>query len=181
MIDNLATWKTTFQAITGEIPGFSSWIDGRVTQKAGLTGIIPADPTVVFTFDKAEFQSGMEALPLSANQVTAITALGAVWESAIQTSILTISPGDSVGAPTPATIFSVVTSSVIDPASILVSKAALISSLIATPPVADSADSALPQAFRDAFLLLTGTAIGLDSTPTPIGPLPLVVAAAPFV
>lgn len=179
MIDPLGTWQSTFLGVESAAD-FANWIDERVTGKAELTGIIAATPANVFVWDKATFQSGLEAMPLSTSQSAAMATLAGVWESSINGTVVTIAPGDSLGAPTPATIWSVVTTSVLDPASITAAKAALQAALISAAAVDDKANSDLPQAFRDAFLLLTATVTGLDSTPIPVGPLPLIAANAPL-
>ena len=183
MIDILSVWKSTFEALplvgdSSWITGTSTWVDDRVTAKAELTGII--NPISPFTFSKPVFETGLSSMVITGSQATGVTAFATAWEAAIVASAMVITSGAFIGTPSPATTWSAVTSSVIDPASITLAKAKLLE-LISEPPAVSSSASVFADKLFEAFLLLTGTVTGSDSTPGPTGPLPLVAAAVPFI
>lgn len=175
MIDSLSIWKTTFQTLpktedTSWAGNFADWTDERVSGKAELLFI--TNPSTTFTFSKSTFQSLLLGLSPTPSAAAGIQGFADAWETAILASTLNIGPGAFVGIDSPATKWSVVSSSLIDPPSILLGKAKILE-LVSAAPAEDAALSEFPEKFRDAFLALTGSVIGLDSTPIPAGPLPL--------
>lgn len=176
-IDSLSTWKSTFDALAKQsdwTPDFSTWVDDRVTSKMDLPGIGHASPPAfTFTFAKSTFKAALDLLVPVADVTVGITSFSVAWETAVIASVAVVKALSFIGTLTPATQWSSVTSTVIDPASILLGKAKIIELASEDP----DAPSKFPDKFRDAFLLLTVTTTGLDSTPTPTGPLPLVDAA----
>lgn len=149
---------------------FADAIDQRVSNKAGLTTIQGA---ITFTFNKDLFAQGLLGLTPDGSAVSAMTKYATVWADAMMASQIVVAPGSYVGTTSPATLWSVVASSLLDPPSIQSAKEFLIQEL-ANLPVADQAkDSKFGPTFRKAFLMCTASVQGLDSTPTPAGPLPL--------
>jgi len=180
-IDDLSTWQTTMADIpkvsdNSWATNFSNWTDERVTGKAQLTGVITTN--FPFSFNKTIFKNSLLTISSSVDVLIAANNFASVWETAILASLfLNVMPGDNFGVPTPATIWSSITSSLIDIPSISVAKALLIAGLTGSSPVSDPLDSVFPEAFRSAFLSLTGTVTGLNSLPPPSGPQPLIVAS----
>lgn len=180
-VDPLNTWKTTLAALppTAGVwqPAFASWYASRIIN-------ITTDPSVfipsgfLFTFNTAVFQAQLSLLTPVSSQLMGITGFANAWEAAIMASIVVTAPGSALVPPSPATIFSVVASSIIDPASILLGKAKLLE-LVSSPQVADAMDSEFPEKFRDATLLLTATFSGTNSI-VPV-PTPLVAASIPLI
>lgn len=183
-IDSLATWKSTLVALpkvadSSWADNFASWVDARVTNKAQLTGIIT--PTPPFTFSMATFKSQLATLSPTTSASVAATNFANAWATAMNVSlVLTVPPGSSLGAPSPATTWSVVTTALIDVPSVLVAQNYLQAQLAIAPTVADANDSLFAQIFRNTFLLLTGSVTGMNSVPPPVGPLPLIAVAVPL-
>lgn len=158
----------------------ASKIDGLVTMKAGL-GVITG--TCSFTFNKALFMSGL--MPLAATPVAASAAqiIGQAWGNAMLVSTMVVAPGAFMGSPAPATLFSVIISSLIDPPSVMAAQTALIATLVAMQGVEKPNDSKIGPAIRTAFISCTATVTGLNSLPPPPagpGPLPLTAPMCPF-
>jgi hypothetical protein len=187
MIDPLATWKSTLAALpkvadTSWALTFANWVAARVvsitTDPASLTLASP----LLFTFNTASFASGLISLAPTNNPLAGITGFADAWANSIATitypASLLVAPGAFIPPTSPTTLFSAITAVSIDPASILSGKAKIIE-LAAAVPVADPNDSLFPEKFRDAFLELTITVVGLDSTvPTPV---PLTAANIPLI
>lgn len=183
-VDPLVTWKSTLATLpkvsdTSWAANFASWYADRIVN-------IETDPSsftasgFVFTFAKPIFQSQLLSLTPTNNALAGITGFANAWETALNASSVIVGPGSFQNPATPTTTFSAIISSTIDPTSIATGKAKILE-LVTAPPVADANDSQFPIKFREATLLLTITVIGLDSTPTPAGPLPLTVANIPLV
>lgn len=173
MIDDLNTWKTTLAALpqvgdSSWAENFAAWVDARVSGKMSLVGI--GGTGFSFTFGKAAFKSALLALVPTGDQAGAILSFANGWAAGIAGSIYATAPGTFIAPSTPATLWSVVNSTIIDAPSIIVGQAK-INELASAPPVSNPADSLFPVKFREAFLALTVTTDGLNSvTPTP-GPL----------
>jgi len=185
MIDPEPAWLATFITIpkvSTDIwaTNFANWVEPHVVS-AELTGVIAAsDP---FTFNKAVFETALKLLGPESTAIAGIQGFADAWETAILASTLVVSAGDSLGAPSPPTIWSVVAASIIDPPSILLGKAKILE-LVSSAKVPDASDSDFPKIFRAAFLLLTGTVTGLDSQlppPAGPGPQPLVASSVPLI
>jgi hypothetical protein len=181
-IDALSVWKTTFAALPrvddiSWAASFATWVDDRVTAKAALTDITTAKPP--FTFDRATFQTELEALSVTSFSSVGATNFANAWETAMNNSlVLTVVANDFTGGGGAANTWSVVTTALIDAASVTSSKATLISALTSAPVCSDALDSEFPQIFRNAFLALTGTVDGLNSLPIPT---PLTVVSTPLI
>jgi len=189
MIDPLATWRSTLAALpkvadTSWAANFAGWVADRVVSIETDASVLDSSAGFVFVFNEALFASQLIALTPVNDALAGITGFADAWEAAILTTVfpatLNVSAGAFAGSPSPATTFSVVNSVVLDPPSILAAKNKIIE-LATAAPVADVNDSEFPVKFREAFLLLTITVSGLDSTPAPAGPLPLTVSNVPLV
>jgi hypothetical protein len=186
-IDGLGTWQSELALLpkvadTSWANNFASWYADRII---GIT----TDPTklvptgFVFTFAQSLFASSLLSLTPTADTTAGITGFANAWETALNATVAVVGPGSFIPPSTPNTLFSVVTTTTIDPASIALGKAKLLE-LITAPPVADPLSSLFPEKFRDATLLLTITSIGLDSEPIPPGgpgPQPLTAANIPLI
>jgi hypothetical protein len=181
-IDSLSTWKQTFTNIPkvnekSWAANFSNWCANRVNGKAELTGITTATPP--FTFSQSVFKTQLEALGVTTLSPEGAVGFATAWQTAVNASlILTVVPGDFINPESDPTKWSVVTTALIDPASVAAAKAFLVSQLTVAIKTNNSNESNFPQIFRDAFLLLTGTTIGLNSLPIP---LPLVALNVPLI
>lgn len=186
-VDVLQDWKDTLAALpkvadTSWAANFAGWYADRIV---GITtnpaNLVPVGFT--FTFAQPVFAAQLLALTPVGDALSGITGFANAWETALLATTVAVSPGSAIPPPTPPTIFSVVTTTVIDPASIAAGKAKILE-LVTAPPVADAQNSLFPVKFRDATLLLTITVTGLDSQPPPSagpGPQPLVAANVPLI
>ena len=110
-----------------------------------------------FQFDSSTFESTL--LDSSFDPPNGLENTATAWEAAILTSTLTITPPTS----TPAT--DTIASVIVDPPSIAVGKAAILSTDLT--PVSDAKDSDYIVKLRQAFLSLTYTVqASLSGTPT---------------
>ena len=188
MIDPLNVWKSTLKDLPKvDNPiwaiNFANWYGDRIQN-------IEPDPTklqpagFVFIFNRVLFASLLSALPPTPSQPAGIAMFAAAWEAAILTTVfpatLSASSGTVVPPPSPATTFSVVNSVILDPASVAAGKAKILE-LASAPLTGDATESQFPVKFREATLKLTITVTGLDSTPTPAGPLPLTAPLVPLI
>lgn len=177
MLEPLDTWKRTLEQLaltdkTDWVSRFAAWVGMRSTMKLELQGIMGP---VLFTFQNGLFESRLRALMSTDKKPIGAEQFASAWQAAVQASQMVVMPGASLGAPTPATLWSAVTS-LLDPPSILLAKARLHAELSRIDGVLKTNESRLPEAFRNAFLTLTASATGINST-YPF-PAPLV---APFV
>lgn len=116
-------------------------------------------------------------LPASPDVASGTAMLCNAWEAATMASTIVVSPGSFVGVSAPPTLYSVVIAAIILPPTILAGKQAMQAALMAAVPVQDPKLSPLANALYSAFSALQGQVTGLDSTPTPAGPLPLVTVS----
>ena len=177
-IDPLSTWKSTLAALpkvanNSWAANFAAWYAGRIVSITPKpANLVPTG--FLFTFNQALFASGLIALTPTNNALSGIQGFADAWEAAILTTVypatLTLLPGTFVPPTSPATLFSVIASVLIVPASIAAAKAKIIE-LATSPPAADVNDSEFPLKFREATLLLKINVTGTNSVaPTP-GPL----------
>lgn len=199
MLDNLATWRSTLTALPkvsddSWAENFATWVSERLspltavdtkgieTDPLSLTLVSPPPVGFVFTFDETTFMDELVLLTPTDDPTAGITAFANAWETTINNTLfpttLNVTPGAFIPPTSPTTLFSVITSVVLDPLSIQAAKAKIIE-LASSMPVDDPNDSDFPVKFREAFLLLTITVSGLDSTPGT--PLPLVAANVPLI
>ena len=179
MIDPLSIWKSTFANLpqvsdSSWASNFANWVYDRV-QSAELSGVMTAsDP---FDFKKGIFESALLVLPPTPSAAVGILGFATAWETAVvASSTLLVTSGDSLGAPSPATTWSVVSSSIVDTPSIAIGKA-IILTLATMPPVPTVDLSKFPEIFRNAFLALTGSIVGMNSV---VPPVPLPAPMVPF-
>lgn len=188
MIDALSVWQSTLAALpkvndNSWSGNFANWYSNRITNIEPDQTKLNTGAGFIFTFSEATFQSQLVLLTPTTNQAAGIAGFANAWASAIALTVfpatLNVSPGSFIPPASPPSIFSAVTSVIIDPASIIAATAK-INELATAPPVSDPLMSQFPEKFRDATLLLTITVVGLDSTPTPAGPLPLTAPLIPL-
>ena len=173
-IDSLSTFQTTFKADIiptkddSWMDNLTNWVSARVTglQASGIGG-----PNVLWVFNSAVFKAGLSAISVEA--ANGVSGLASSFQSAINASTIVMQPGSFIGSATPANTWSVVSTTMFTPSSVLVGKAK-IEELASAPLVNDAINSQFPVKIREAFLLLTIDTSGLDSTPSPGGPLPLI-------
>lgn len=162
MIEDEATWKSTFNDLpkvsdSSWKQNFANWIAARTDGKLVLATYSPSPS---FTFNSATFQNN-----LSETINTGLASLVAAWNSSIAASTMAVTPPTYFTPQTPQSTFSTVISVLPDPASIAVG-ASIIAELALAQP---TTDSLFPVKFRNAFLSLTYTVTGTDSSaPTPI-------------
>lgn len=170
-LEPLSTWKSEF-ALLPKVAD-SSWksnlgdyIEARVNS---LLDLSTYSTGVSFTFDKTTFEAALAGVDALTGD--GVDAMATGFGNALATGLV-VSAGASFSPYTPQTTFSSVTSSTFDAASITAGENK-IKELNSATPVDSVNDSLFPLKLREAFLLLTATVIGLDSTPMPTGPLPL--------
>lgn len=181
-IDALQIWKDELAALpkvadTSWAANFAAWYADRL---AGITtspsALVPTG--FVFTFAEAIFAAQLLSLTPTTSALAGITGFANAWEAALNATTVVVGPGSFKPPSSPATLFSVVATTIIDPPSIALGKAKLLE-LVTAPPVADPQNSQFPVKFREATLLLTITVSGTNSiTPTPT---PLTVPLVPLI
>ena len=182
MIDDLTTWQTTLAALpqvgdSSWAGNFAAWVDDRVSSKMSLPGI--GGPGLSFTFSVSTFETELLGLEETGDQAAAMEAFADAWGLAMSASTAAVAVNSYIEPIGPTTTWSQVDTTVIDPGSIADGKVK-INELATSEPVEDAADSDFAVIFREAFLLLTITTSGLDSTPPGSGgPLPLVDTERP--
>jgi hypothetical protein len=168
-VDPLSTWQSEFAILPSVIDdswvsNLADYIAARLDSKLDLQTY---SPSATFVFNKASF---IAILGTSSSEVGDGVAKLADGFVAGVTGGLSVAALTSFDAGTPAETFSVVATSIFDPASTALANAKILELESATP-VIDINDSIFPEKIRDASLLLTATVIGTDSvSPTP-GPL----------
>ena len=181
-IDSESIWKQeiknigTTQVAAEGVAKFAKAINQRVTGKLGVTGITGS---IMYTWNPAAFVSIMLSAVPTPDPISGLIKLASAWETGTVSSILTVPSGSYIGSASPTTTWSLVIASIIDIPSIAVAKAALIAELQLAQAVNSADNSIIGTALFHAFKKLTATVSGLDSTPTPAGPLPLVAATIP--
>lgn len=185
-VQPLATWRSTLATLPKVATpawalNFANWyhqqiIPGITTNPANLTPV-----GFVFTFPVATFATQLQALGPAPTALAGITGFANAWETALLATVVVVAPGSFIPPSTPATLFSVVNSTIITPASIAAGKAKLLE-LVTAPVVADPLLSEFPVKFREATLLLKITVTGLNSvTPANGGPNPLTAPNVPLI
>ena len=181
-LEALTIWKSTFKAevVPTASPewttNMTNWYTDRInTPNLELPGLTLVAPPLPMVFGSSAFKAIFETLSAGLTQEAAMIIIADAWQAGLDASIVSVLAGDSIGVPSNATTWSSVTSSIFDAPSIAAGKAKILE-LIGAPNVDDALDAEMPVKFREATLLLTVTTTGLDSTPSPGGPLPLVDA-----
>jgi hypothetical protein len=172
MLGSASDWATKFNNLPKVAD--SSWadnmataVDDLTTGKLELTNIQTTPAS--FTFGKPAFKTALMAVTPTTSASAGALNFATAWELGMLGSFMLVTPGASVGVPTPATIFSIVGGTIVDPPSLIIAKAGLVSA-ISGLGAASNAD-AFASAFRDAFLALTYTTSGTNSivpVPTPL-------------
>ena len=180
-VDALQDWKDELENLpkvsdSSWSLNFAEWYADRIVNIEADSLVLDTSAGFLFTFAEATFALALSSLAPTTDPVAGITNFATAWEGAILASIVVVSPGAFIPPSSPATIFSVVTGTVIDPPSIAAAKAKIIE-LSSSSPVDDPQDSEFPVKFREATLLLTITVTGLNSAPTPV---PLVAPLVPL-
>lgn len=178
-LEALSVWKESFasqvKAVKDEAwkDNFPNWFASVFNApKLSLPGLLIAVTPLPLTWGKDAFKAIFSTMTAQSNGAV---ILGNAWEAGMLASTVQVKAGDSIGVASPATTWSSVTSSVFTPASIAASKAKVLE-IAGALPTKNALESQAPVIFREATLLLKVTTTGLDSTPSPAGPLPLVDA-----
>jgi hypothetical protein len=183
-IKPLQDWKDALEALPKV--GDASWALAFADFYEEMILQITTDPSIMtpvgftFTFNKAIFAAQLATLAPTPDALAGITGFANAWNAAVLSTIVVVGPGTVYGSPSPATTFSAVVTSLINPASIAAGQA-IILTLATEPPVGDPQDSKFPEKFRDATLALMIDVTGINSIPPPAGPLPLVALLVPLV
>lgn len=186
-VDILSVWQEELLALpkvgdSSWAVNFAKWTSDRVTPAAADgKGLFP-DPSAltptgfIFNYNQPLFVSLLEVLTPVPTAEEGITNFADAWEQTLIGSTIIVAPGTYTTAPTPATTFSAVASTIIDPPSIALGKLKLLELIADSSP--NDNPSVFPEKFREAFLLLTITVTGTNSaSPT----APLVAPAVPLV
>ena len=180
--DSLQDWIDTYVEDVPNVTDSSGpaknarWTDARVTGKLdtpGLVGLV-SGTGFTFTFNKAVYQSQL-SLITGIGTTLDIQKLATAWETAVLASAAAVLSGTSIGSPpTNVNTWSAAPGTVIDIPSIALGKAKILE-LVDSPDDVEAEDSEYPVKMREAFLLLTMTTTGPDSTPPGSGgPLTLI-------
>jgi hypothetical protein len=173
MLDPLGAWRADFATLPKTLDSswavnFANWYYGHIVNNE-LTGVITAQPPL--DFKKGVFAS---ALAASTPQITAaagVAQFADAWVTADNASVdLKVASGDSVGSPSPATTWSVVSSKILDGSGISAGRS-VIMTLVSAAPAIDAMSSEFPPKFKTATETLTGSVSGLNKIipiPTPL-------------
>ena len=184
-MDPLPVWLQEWENLPVDATGTQSpkdianFVDERVTGKLEFGPLAKFTPPPKFTWQKALFESALRILALvpSPDPITPRTAMANAWQTATLASLMGITaPGTTINPPPPPTTGSVLTAvALIDPPTVAVAYAGFLSDLLTAPPATTPAESVFPRACFKAFTQLTFSVTGTDTTPTPAGPLPIVM------
>lgn len=175
MLEPLPVWKSTLSSLpqvdkSDWVGNFASWANERSSMKLE---IMPVKGGMKFTFNQGVFESTLRtAMPVDL-ALSAATKFSTAWFNAMMASTMVVLPGSSLAAPSPATTWSVVAGTLIDPPSIIAGRIYLMTKLTSAAPVDKGMMSHLAEAFRTAFSMVTCTVTGINSLPIPsplIGP-----------
>lgn len=187
MIDDEDTWKENFALIPQDPTGalaplaIATFVTGSVTLKLDTdSSAVKFSPQPLYTWIQVSFQSALAQIAMVPSPVNLAPAIqiGSGWAQSTTASQLIITPGASMNPPPTGTNgIAAVAVAVIDPLSVTKATADLIKELAAAPPATDPLDAILPVAVRKAFLGLRFLISGIDTTPTPAGPIPFSITA----
>lgn len=182
-MDALGSWIEEYKKLPNDTTGLiapsriTAWIQQR---SKGLTlSSVTFSPDPKFIWMGEIFMGLIAPICITPNLITNIPAslFATAWANSISASVnLFIQPAATF-LPTNGTngVVSEVTA-IIDAASILQGTSAIYNKL-ASASFMDT--TVFPTAFYEAFMSLTVTIIGLDTTPTPSGPIPISFPATP--
>jgi hypothetical protein len=181
MLDPLGAWVADFATLAPKLDSswavnFANWYYGHIVNNE-LTGVTTAMPPL--DFQKLVFAGQLSFLGPVITGVEGAQQFADAWQTADNASIpLRVSPGDSVGAATPPTTWSVVNTAILDGSGIAGGHAVLMT-LATVPQVLTGIISLFPSKFKTATETLTGSVDGLNSAVPTVGPL--TVTSAPIV
>ena len=164
------TWTTEFSTLpkvsdNSWIDNLLDYLEGRVNSNLKLIGYLPEDGNS-FTLNRAIIRASIEQSNSETGDLVSTLATG-IKNSVLQTGTLAVQSGSYIEVSSPATTFSSVSNSVIDPPSSILLENKILE-LLNSEPVEDANASEFPIKIRSAFLLLTAIIVGTNSvTPTP--------------
>lgn len=177
MLETLDIWRSTYAAamvvpadpLTGAT-SLANWLSARLIGKLDLDGVLPPGPLALnfSLFGTAAFVALLAAVVPTTSPLVGATVFANAFQAGILASVAATLPGTSILLiPTPASTFSVVTTTtIIDSGGAAYAK---VLELQNAQPKDNAADSDVPLKLREAVLLLKITTVGLDSTaPTPL-------------
>jgi len=167
-VEPLATWNDTLNSLPKVAD--TSWTDNLTGwYKDNIANITP-DPSLLaasgftFTFNEAIFKTQLLTLAPTPDALAGITGFANAWQAAINATIIVCGPGTTLQPSSPATIFSVVAATIIDPSSVVLGFNKILE-------IADASPEDPPifaEKFREATLQLKIIISGTNSiTPTP--------------
>jgi hypothetical protein len=187
--DPLDIWLDEFEKIpqdpTGDLApkNLADFVDQRVTRKLETSSqVVQWTPAPTFTWQKATFESTLRILCKipSVLPLTPAIQMATAWKTATLISTFMIQPQAKMNPPAPATTGIAATAgAVIDPASVELAYVYLVAQLGSVVPVSNQKGAVFPRAFRQAFLMVTYTISGIDTTPPPAGPIPFMYPMTP--
>jgi len=193
-MDVLDIWIDQFNLLpfdpTGLLapPIITAYVRERVNEKLELS-LVKFLPSVIYVWAWEPFLTAFWPICITAQPFITIPAslIAEAWKNSVAASLFIISEksfllnqieyfptygtNGILGSTAPCSI-------IIDPASIL-NGASICFSIIAAATPLDK--DILPRAFFYAFSALTVTITGVDTTPTPAGPLPLIITSCPVI
>ena len=174
-ITPVAVWKAQYKLLPKvSTPLWADNLAALVGTQVALAQLVGITGAMVYTYTQPLLASGLKLNTQTPAQLSAAISTAEAWGSAAAASLMVVAPGASFGAPTPATIFSVVTTTLLDPPSLILAKQSIVTKIMSSVPSTD--DGMLMDAFYEAFKKLTFSVTGINSiTPTPT---PLVVPTA---
>ena len=179
MIDPESKWTERFANLKPDGVG-TSWagkMASAVAEGVPSMGITGVTGSVSFTWQKSIFEGMIQAAVASPAAIAGAQVIANAWMSSVLSSVMMVASGAFVVASSPATTFSVVATSIIDPPSISIGYSALLSLLTSSVPVPDPNLNMMGIALYTAFKSLTVTITGINSVaPTPA---PLIVPLLP--
>lgn len=188
-IDSLDIWLDEFEKLPQDPTGdqsprdLANYINDRVTRKMETSSsVVKWSPEPSFTWQKAIFENVLRIICKipSPETVTPAIKLATAWKEATLISTFSIQPQAKMNPPAPATTgIAASAGAVIDPSSVALGFTYLVSQLSSILPARTRQESAFPRAFRQAFLMLTVTISGVDTTTPPAGPIPFVYPMTP--
>jgi hypothetical protein len=189
-LDPLDTWKEELEKLPqSDVPAvgsleFAGWYKDRIINIETDSSALDTSAGFTFTFNFVLFAALLKVPPPVDVASVGVTTFALSWQLAMVTTIypalLNVAPGAFIGAPTPPNLFSVINSVVIDPPSLAAGFDRLVE-LAESVPAETAKEADLSLAMKEATELLTITVVGLDSTPSPAGPLPLTAANVPLI
>ena len=189
-MDLLPVWKAKFAQIPVDPTGFLSptrisvFVAERVTKKLIVKPTsVEFQPSPLYTWIPAPLEAAIRSIALipAVEPVTPNTIIANGWSTATLAAQLIINPGAKMNPPPPGTNGIVGTATAaIDPSSVTAATSQLIKDLIASPPAATPLEPVFPEAVYAAFTKIRFIITGIDTTPTPAGPIPFTINATSF-